>query len=75
MILSAWMKRNSISMESINFDLYNEAKISLVINSVYNLWGISLYKSMVSYSITVFSNMGINGFIESKFNIIIVDES
>lgn len=30
---------------------------------------------MVSYSITVFSNMGINGFIESKFNIIIVDES
>lgn len=69
------MKRNSISMESINFDLYNEAKISLVINSVYNLWGISLYKSMVSYSITVFSNFGINGFIESKFNIIIVDES
>lgn len=69
------MKRNSISMESINFDLYNEVKISLVINSVYNLWGISLYKSMVSYSITVFSNMGINGFIESKFNIIIVDES
>ena len=69
------MKRNSISMESINFDLYNEAKISLVINSVYNLWGISLYKSMVSYSITVFSNLGINGFIESKFNIIIVDES
>lgn len=75
MILSAWLKRNSISMESINFDLYNEVKISLVINSVYNLWGISLYKSMVSYSITVFSNMGINGFIESKFNIIIVDES
>lgn len=62
-------------MESINFDLYNEVKISLVINSVYNLWGISLYKSMVSYSITVFSNLGINGFIESKFNIIIVDES
>ena len=69
------MKRNSISMESINFDLYNEVKISLVINSVYNLWCISLYKSMVSYSITVFSNLGINGFIESKFNIIIVDES